>query len=415
MIIYRFKAYDHKGKIHTGNLILPNEEEAISFLLRNNLTPVEVKLLPQTHLFKIFFKLFFKINFKQKIFLIKEIRLILKSGLGLEKGLAILINEAKGGLRDFLFYLSYNLQKGEPFYKTFADFPDLFSKVEIETIRAGELSGNLIENLARLEETLERQREIKSEIISNIIYPSIVLGLSFVVLIILIVFVMPKVSVLLSQLTVKPPFFTKVMVSTSNFINKNLNQVIISMIFLLLFILFIFLYKKTRLFLFKKIMKMPILRVIYLDLSLSQVLFILRSLLNSGIHLTQALRLASYSTFHPQLSETLLRIEENLKSGKKFSEALIYEEDIPVFLSNILGIASEAGTLEETLKTMEEFYLNEFRGKVKNLLTLLQPLLLIFVGGIVGFVAIAVLVPIYQQISTQLQIQEGRGRLPGGF
>lgn len=415
MIIYRFKAYDHKGKIHTGNLILPNEEEAISFLLRNNLTPVEVKLLPQTHLFKIFFKLFFKINFKQKIFLIKEIRLILKSGLGLEKGLAILINEAKGGLRDFLFYLSYNLQKGEPFYKTFADFSDVFSQVEIETIRAGELSGNLVENLARLEESLERQREIKSEIISNIIYPAIVLSLAFVVLIILIIFVMPKISILLSQLTVQPPLLTKVMIIISNFINKNLNWFIILMVFLILFTLFILFYKKTRRFLFKKIMKMPLLRVIYLDLSLSQILFILRSLLNSGIHLTQALRLAGYSTFHPQLRDALLRVEENLKSGKKFSEALIYEEEIPIFLSNILGIASESGTLEETLKTMEEFYLDEFRRKIKNLLTLFQPLLLIFVGGIVGFVAVAVLVPIYQQISTQLQLQEGRGRLPGGF
>ncbi len=415
MIVYRFKAYDPKGKIHTGNLFLTSEEEVISFLLRNNLTPIEVKLLPQSFFYQILLKLFFKITFKQKLFLIRSLYLILKSGLSLDKGLEILTKEAKGGLKDFLFYLSYNLQRGEPFYKTFAAFPQVFSEVEIETIKAGEVAGNLIENLEKLAENLDRQRQIRNEIISNIIYPAIVLLLAFGVIVLLITFVMPKISILLTQLTEKQPFLTRILIAVSQFVNQNLTVVTLVLILFFFLLIFVLVLKQTRNLLIKILMKMPIFSYLYLSLALSQVLFVLRSLLGSGLSLTQALRLAANSTFHPQVKKAFFNVEADIRTGKKFGDALLAQETIPVFLANILGIANETGGLEETLAVMENFYLEEFRTTIRNLLNLLQPVLLIFVGGIVGFVAIAILVPIYQQISTQLQFQEGRGRIPGQF
>ena len=415
MVGYRFKAYDYKGKVHSGNLFLSNEEEVIAFLLRNGLTPIEVKILPQGFIYNWLFKLFFRVSFQQKLFLVRNLHLILKSGLGLNKGLDILLKEAKGGLKDFLLYLSYYLQKGEPLYKSFAAFPQIFSRVEVETIKAGEISGNLVENLENLSENLTRQREIRNEIISNIIYPAIVLLLAFGVIVLLITFVVPKINVLLKQLTQSPPFLTKVLIGLSEFVTQNLILVTTSLILLLMIFIFIILLKKTREFILNFSMKLPIFSYLWMSLALSQTLFILRYLLSSGIPLVQALRLSAEATFHPQLKRSLLEVEKDLTTGKKLGDALLAQENLPSFLSNILSIASETGTLEDALRTMENFYLEEFRIKVRNLLNLLQPALLIFVGGIVGFVAIAVLVPIYQQITTQLEFQEGRGQMPGGF
>ncbi len=415
MLVYKFKAYDNKGKIHTGNLFIPSEEEAISFLLKNNLTPIEVKLITQTLISQFLFKLFFRITFEQKLFLMRNLALLLKSGLNLDKGLELLTQEAKGGLRDLLFYLNYNLQRGEPLYKTFSFFSQAFSEVEIETIRAGEMSGNLVENLEKLVDNLERQRQIKNEIISNIIYPVIVLLLAFGVLILLVTFVMPKISILLSQLTENPPIFTKILLIVSNFVNANLNLVIAFLTFSFFILILVFILKKTRLLIVKFLMKVPLFSKIYLYLAFSQSLFIVRSLLEAGIPLTQALKLTADATFHPEIKKAFYEIEKKLRTGKKFGDALKEETVIPPFLASVLTIASESGNLEETLKVLEEFYLDEFRNMVRNLLNLLQPALLIFVGGIVGFVAIAVLVPIYQQISSQLQMQQGRGQIPGSF
>jgi type II secretory pathway component PulF len=413
MIVYRYKAYDYKGKLHTGNLFVPSEDDAIAFLLRNGLTPIEVKLLSQSLISQILFRLFFRITFSQKLYLIRSLYLILKSGLTLDKGLEVLTREAKGGVKDFLFYLNYNLQRGEPIYKTFAAFPQVFSQVEIETIKAGEVSGNLVSNLEKLAESLERQREIKNEIISNIIYPAIVLGLAFGVIVILITFVMPKINVLLTQLTSEPPFLTKILIAISSFVNANLFLFTILLILFFLFFILVMVLKKTREISLKILMKLPIFSNLYDSLALSQAFFILRSLLGAGISLTAALKLTANASFHQDIRQAFYNVEKELRAGKTFGEALLLQEKIPVFVGSILNVASEAGFLEETLKVMENYYLEEFRTTVRNLLNLLQPALLIFVGVIVGFVAIAVLVPIYQQISQQLQMQEGRGVLPG--
>jgi type II secretory pathway component PulF len=412
MSIFRYKAYDLYGKLQKGNLYLSNEEEAAAFLIRNNLTPVEIKALPQNFIYRFIFRFFSRINFQQKIFLIRNLYLVLKSGLNLDRGLSIIIKESSGGLKDFLFYLNYNLQRGEPLYKTFAFFPNYFSQVEVETIRAGEVSGNLIQNLEKLAENLEKQRQIKNEIISSLVYPIIVLILTMAVLIILITFVIPKVGILLSQLTSKPPLLTRILISISNFVNANLKIVFLLSIFFILGMIFIFSLKRTRVFLNRLLMKMPLFSKIYFSLALSQALFVLRSLLSAGLSLIQSLELSAQSTFFPSLRLAFLRVGEDLKKGKKFGEALSNQEDFPPFLASILGIASETGSLEETLLVMEEYYLEDFRSTVRNFLNLLQPAMLIVVGVIVGFVAVVVLLPIYQQISEQLQI-EGRGNLPG--
>jgi type IV pilus assembly protein PilC len=183
-------------------------------------------------------------------------------------------------------------------------------------------------------------------------------------------------------------------------------------LFIISFILIISL-KKTREIFLKILMKLPIFSNLYNALALSQAFFILRSLLGAGISLTQALKLTADASFHADIRQAFYNVEKELRAGKKLGDALLLQEKIPVFVSSILSVASEAGFLEETLKVMENYYLEEFRTTVRNLLNLLQPVLLIFVGVIVGFVAIAVLVPIYQQISEQLKIQEGRGQVPG--
>lgn len=412
MKVFSFKAYDNLGRLNKGRLFFETKEECLAYLLRNELTPVEIKELPQTFFYNIYFKFAFRISLNQKIFLARNLYLILKSGLDLTQGLRILLKETKGSLADFLYYLSYNLQKGEPFYKTFAAFPSIFSEVEVETIKSGEISGNLAENLLRWVENLEKKREIRSEIIGNLIYPVIVLIMALGVVFLLITFVLPKIGILIRELSDNPPLFTKFLLLVSDFTNANLNLIIfLALIFLFVFLILISL-RSTRKYLTLLLIELPIFSKIYLYFGLSDSLFVLHSLLKSGISLPQALRLTSKTTFHPKLKEALISTEKKIVAGKKFGEALLEEKTIPSILSSILGIASETGNLEETLLIMENYYRQEVRNLVQNLLTLLQPALLIFVGIVVGFVALAVLIPIYQQISTQLQAPGAPG---GGF
>ncbi|GBD34892.1 Type II secretion system protein F [bacterium HR35] len=412
MKVFRFKAYDERGNLRTGNLFLSSQEECLAFLLRNNLTAVEIKEIPENIFLKLYLKFFFRISLSQKIFLARNFYLILKSGLDLNQGLRLLMRETKGSLNDFLLYLSYNLQRGEPLYKIFASFPHIFSEVEVETIRAGEVSGNLAENFLRWVENLEKKREIRSEIIGNLIYPAIVLVMSLGVIFLLITFVMPKIGILIRELSKNPPFLTRFLLFLSDFTNQHLTLIITSFLLIIFILVLLFSLKRTRRILTLLLFRLPLFSKVYLYLALSDFLFILGSLLKAGISLPQALRLSYRTINYPGMKEAILNVEKKIVAGKRFGEALLEEKYFPPILANILGVASETGNLEETLKIMETYYRQEFRNLVNNFLTLLQPMLLIFVGLVVGFVAIAVLVPIYQQISIQLQ---SPGGTPGGF
>jgi type IV pilus assembly protein PilC len=323
MAIYRYKAYDSTGKLQIGNLYVSDQEEALAFLTRNNLTPIEVKILPKNFLIDLYIKFFSRINYSSKLYIIRSLYLILKSGLTLDKGLAFLMKEAKGGVKDFLFYLNYNLQRGEPLHQTFSFFPHVFTQVEIETIKAGEVSGNLVNNLERLAESLERQREIRNEIISNLIYPSIVLFLAFGVLVLLVVFVLPKINVLLTQLTTKPPFFTRILIGVSNFVNNNLSLVTSFFLILLVILIILISLKSTRQRIINFLMKVPFFSKLYMALGLSESFFILRSLLAAGLNLTQALKLTAQATFHPFLRQAFIILKIKLEQVKILEKRLV--------------------------------------------------------------------------------------------
>lgn len=411
---YHFKAYDKKGKLHQGTLFFLTEDEVVSFLLKNGLTPIKVKPLSEIIIHKFLLKFSFRISLSQKIFLVRTLYLILKSGLPLEKGFEILLEQSKGGLKNFVLYLGYILQRGEPIYQAFSAFPQAFSVVEVEALKAGEISGNLVETLEKWIENLEKEREIRNEIISSSLYPAIVVFLSFAVLFLLFIFVIPKVGSLMRELIQKPPFLTRVLLFVSDIISSNLALIILFTFLTLISLIFLFLFRKTREKAMSIVIKLPLLSKIYFSLSLGQALFILGSMLKSGIPLTYALKLTAETSFHPNVKNSFLNIETSLKKGKKFQEAL-QESGLPIFVSSILGVAGETGTIEETLKVLEDYYFNEFRNLVKNVLNLFQPILLIFVGMLVGFVAVTVLVPIYQQVSTQLEIERGGSQIPGSY
>lgn len=408
MVLYKYRAYDKNGKIDKGYLSAESESEVINFLTNTGFIPIKVNVVKSLFLIRFYNFLFRRISLNQKIYLARNLYLILKSGLNLSRGLEILISESKGGLKTFLLYLKYFLEKGEPFYRVFMSFPEFFSPIEIEMIRAGEVAGTLQNNLLRWAENLERARDIRREIISDIIYPIIVIILAIGVLAFLFLFVLPRIAQLLEQLTKEPPQTTKIILSISKFTRENFFQIIYSLVGFSVAV-FIFLASKIgKKFVKNLVIRLPLFKVLFLYLSLADALFVIKSLISSGVHLTDAFRLTSGAVGHPQLRDAFLRIEKYVKTGVSIAEALRREEVIPSILANVLGIAAESGAFSEILDLMEDFYRTEARLRLKTLLTLLEPALLIFLGIIVAFVAISVIVPIYQQISRQLEIQRER-------
>lgn len=403
MRFYKFQAVDNLGKFHRGKLIAESEQEIVEYLSSIGLTPIKVTLSTESFVNKIL-RSFRKLSLKDKIFFARNISLILKSGAGLIEGLKIFVRNLKDGyLKDFVLFLIYNLQKGNPFYLTFQYFPESFTPVEVELIKIGELSGNLSKTFDNWVEDLEKEKNVRTELLSSLLYPSIILIAAFGVIILVTTFVMPKIAGLVEQMGTKLPTFSRVILSTGIWIGDHIKIIFAILALLIIIFISLFVTRNGRRILLLIALKLPILKTLILNMNLRSFCFVFGSLIESGITVSQSLYLTSLVISHPELKEAALRMHQKIQGGANFEEVLVQERIFPPVFSGVMIIGSETGNLSKVLEVMEKYYEDEVKYSIKNLMTLLEPLLIVFVGIIVGLIAISIVVPVYQQISAQLE------------
>lgn len=411
MQYYKFIAFDQNGQTRKGKILGDSDVAVAEYLRSYGLTII--KIYPEkVNFLKNLFGFWQIIKVKDKIFLYRNLSLIMKSGASLTQGLRILVKSLKySTLREFITFMIYHLEKGGHLYEVFEYYKNSFNPVEIEIIKVGEISGNLIKTFDKLAEDLNKEKQIMSEIISFLIYPSIILLASLIVIILITTFVIPRLANLIMQMETELPFYSQIILNIGLFIGQNIKIILFSLLLAFLAFIIALFSKSGKSLLLHLSFKLPVLKNILLAMNLRSFCFILESLLKSGISLSRSIYLTSGVINHPQIKEALIRINKKIEEGHNLVDSLNQEEVFPKFFSGILGIASETGNMVEVLNILENYYEDEMRFYIKNLMTLIEPVLIIFVGLIVGLLAISIVIPIYQQISSQ--IERGLQQRPG--
>jgi len=398
MKIFSFRAVDEAKKNQKGVVYAHDKEEGIALLSRCGMT---VTALQRAGFFTRFFSR--KLSPRDKLYLARNLYIILKSGLSITQGARILIRDLKSGpLKSFLIHLVSSIEKGEPIYKSFEAFPDFFNEIDVQVIKIGEYSGNLTQALFRWSEDVKKNIETQSSIASALVYPAIILAVACAVIVLIVTFVMPKIADLVSQMGTDVPKFTKVMLTISLFVGEYLWYVVGGIVGFIVALVWFALSRKGKQFFLHMFTVVPPLSSLAEAMALRNFCFLLKSLLTSGINLAQALDLIEHTMFHPVYKKATGQLREKIIQGVDVSDALMSETAFPGSFSGILGIASRTGSIIEVLGILQEFYEEDVKTKIRNLLALIEPLMLIFLGLLVGGIAISVLVPIYQQISAQM-------------
>ncbi|MCS7184070.1 MAG: type II secretion system F family protein [Patescibacteria group bacterium] len=404
MQYYQFLAYDSQGKFQKGKILGESELSVIEYLKSYGLTIVKINQDKSINILRGILRFLTIISLKDKIFLYRNLVLILKSGANLTHGLRVLVRSLKySALKELILFMIYHIEKGGRIYEVFQYYEKSFNPIEIEIIKVGEISGNLIKSFDKLAQDLDREKQVKSEIISSLIYPTIILGASLVVIILVTTFVIPRLANLVSQMETELPFYSMLILNIGLFIGNNIKIILAFLGLTFLIFILLILSKTGKFFLLKISLKIPIIKNIILTLNLRSFCFILESLLKSGIPLSRAIHLTSYVLNHPEIKSATLRIKNKIEQGENFSEIINQEEVFPKFFGGIISIASETGNIVEVLNILQAYYEDEFKFYIKNLMTLIEPILIIFVGLIVGLIAVSIVIPIYQQISTQIE------------
>lgn len=322
----------------------------------------------------------------------------LKSGLTLMDGLDMLCDQATGGkFQKMLEEIIETLRSGHALHEAFSHYPREFSPLYINLVKTGELSGTLEENLGHMAEELHKSQELREKIKSAMMYPLLILVAVAALGLSVAIFVLPKILPLFKALNVDLPITTRGLIWVAEIFSKYGLWIglgtIGSVIFFRWFLKRRFLRPALHFLLLRLPLAGPILRAIQLE-RFSRTL---ATLLKSGIPLDRSLQITADAASNALYQKTIHSFILEIQKGNGLAVSMEYYPRLfPKIASRMVGMGEKTGNLEKTLDYLSTLYNEEVDHAMKNFSTMIEPVLLIFIGLIVGLVAISILGPIYK-------------------
>ena len=397
---FHYIASDKSGRVVEGDMVAQSEASVLGWMSDQDLKPVAIKTLDKKNIFT---KSIGgdKITLEDKVFITKYLALMLRVGTDLFKAIDILVADfEKQAVKSFLLEVKDSLGKGQPLHTAFERHPKEFSPVFISLIKAGEASGNLEAVFERLSGDLEKENELRSRIKSSMIYPFILVGLSLVVLFLMVSLALPRIAETFLNGGIDPPAFSRAVFSMGLFI-RDYMWLVLPLILISAFSTWYFFAKTLS---GKRvgqqiIRKTPVVKDVVLKISLQRFAATLASLLRSGMPILDAIEVTANAVGSEQLKTVLMRISrDGIAKGMTVGEAFRKETYFPRVVVNLVAISEQTGHMDEVLETLSKFYESEIDGSIKILVSFLEPVLLLVIGVVVGLIALAIIVPVYQLV-----------------
>lgn len=327
----------------------------------------------------------------------KHLSVALESGLTLVEGLELLRDQAKGKMKTVINNIHESVYGGKTFHEALSVYSKYFSAIYINMVKSGELSGTLQENLARLSDQLNKKIKIKKKIKSAMLYPMFILIAIFGLGMSVAIFVLPKILPLFRILDIELPLTTRGLMYVAELFEKHGIVIFIATIFGITFLIWFFRANFMKPISHRIVLKIPVINKIIIKINLERFLYTLGTLLESGISLDQAIKITTSATDNMVYRKIIGSFLSDIEAGKNLSSSLVNDPKLfPIIVSRMVGVGERTGNLYSTLKYLSEFYEREIDESMKNLSNIIEPILLIFIGIIVGTVAISILGPIYQ-------------------
>lgn len=326
----------------------------------------------------------------------RQLATMINSGLPLTDSLTILHKQTeKEQFREVIVQLAEAIQGGGTFADALSKHEDVFSLAYANIIRAGESSGTLDSVLQNLADTLEKDREFQSKVKGAFIYPGIIVSAMVLVAAIILIFVVPKLTELYTDLDIALPLPTVILIFVSGITAK------FWWLFIILGVVGFTALKKYRktpqgaLITDKIILKIPIMGKLNRDSSMTELTRIMGALSGAGVPILEALKISSSVATNSVHRQAISRAATLVEKGTPLSKALAQDEIFPPILPQMVAVGEETGKMDEVLNKVSHFYELEVEHQVKNLTTALEPIIMIILGIMVGLLVISIILPIY--------------------
>lgn len=340
---------------------------------------------------------FSRVSIGEQVILTKNLSGMLKAGLSLSRALSVLQKQTKNTtLSKVLEALSSEINKGGSLSSGLAKFPNIFSKLFVSMTRAGEESGNLAGALSDVGLNLEKAHSLTKKIRGALIYPSVILSAMIVIGVLMFAFVVPTLASTFKELGVTLPTSTRVLIFFGNFFSSHL-----ILTFLIIIFAGIGIYSLLRARFMEKyidflVIRLPVMGNLSKELNTARTARTISSLLSSGVSITRAVEITEDVVQNVYYREILNKVKVAVEKGAPFSQVFVANSNLyPVMMSEMVEVGEETGKMSDMLLQIAEYYEEEVENKTKNLSTIIEPILMLFIGSAVGFFAISMISPLY--------------------
>jgi type IV pilus assembly protein PilC len=390
---YAYKAIDKTGKTVSGVLAAPSASNAHLMVMARGLQPVSVEEKTSVLQYEVTKK---KVPREEIMHFSRQLGVFVKAGIPILDSLEIIAGETTNKLfRKVLDTMIEALAAGDTFALAAEAHPEAFPAYYVGMLSSAELAGNLDVVLTQLADYMERDADARGKVTSAMIYPSVVLGMSIVTFVVLGVFVMPRFKVFFQSLHASLPLPTRMLISVTNFIESEWYILFGAIAFVVIAFVVALRSKQGRARIDSLVLKLPVLGDLVQHVMVERICRILSSMIQAGVALPEAMTVTSESVSNSVYKRGLDTIRDEMLEGRGLADPVATTQLFPSAARQMMRVGEETGTLDEQLTVAAQYYARELDSKIKRFTGLFEPAIIIVMGVVVGFVAIALISAMY--------------------
>ncbi len=398
--VFQWSGKTSKGVVETGETTANSREEVIAQLRRRNITPTIIKAKEKKAPFG---GLSFGggVNDKDLVVFTRQFATMIDAGLPLVQALEILSSQVENKvLARNLVDIKNDVESGSTFADALRKHPKTFSDLYTNMVAAGESGGILDTILNRLAAYIEKTMKLKKQVKGAMIYPAVVTSVAVIVIAVIMIFVVPTFSQMFAQLGGTLPLPTQIILGISNFIAGVGGLLVIAVIVTIIVV--VIQMRKTeggRRVTDALLLKLPIFGILLKKVAVAKFTRTLGTLISSGVPILDGLEITAKTAGNKVIEYAVMDVRQAVSEGKTVAEPLMKGKVFPPMVTHMIAVGESTGALDAMLSKIADFYDDEVDNAVSNLTAMMEPILMVFLGGAVGFIVVAMYLPIFRLIT----------------
>lgn len=393
MATYSWKGRSRTGRLQEGMMVAGSKSQAIINLRRQQIMVVSIKekgreiALP---------KLRGGVKQKELAVFARQLAFMIDAGLPLNQALEILgMQQDNKAFQKVLFHVRQDVESGLSLTDALRNHPRVFNELFCNMVAAGESGGIMDTILQRLSVHLEKAIKLKRAIKSAMIYPSVVISVAILVLIIILWKVIPVFGALFSSLGAQLPLPTRILIQASNFLGNYIIFIIIALALLAITLRYYHGTYNGRRVIDRIMLKIPVMGMLIKKIGIARFCRTLGTLISSGVPILDSMEITAKTAGNSILEDAILRSRKSIEQGKTIAEPLKETELFPPMVTQMIAVGEHTGELDNMVTKVADFYEEEVDNSVANLLSLLEPAMVLFLGVTIGSIVVSLYMPIF--------------------